>query len=68
MDTEGLLTADQAAELLGIQVRSVYYSVQRVPGFPQPQRIGRTLLFAEAELRSWRAAHPARKRGGSVNG
>lgn len=57
------MTADEAADLLGIQRRSLYYSVQRVDGFPQPQRIGRTLLFVEAELRQWRAEHPARSRG-----
>lgn len=65
MNTEGYVTAEQAAEALGIQVRSVYYSVQRVAGFPQPTRIGRTLLFAEDDLRRWREAHPARNRSGT---
>lgn len=63
MNTEGWLTAEQAAELLGVQRRSVYYYASNVAGFPQPQRIGRTVLWREAELIEWRKEHPARNRG-----
>lgn len=62
MNTDGYLTAEQAAELLGVKRRSIYYFAQRVPGFPQPTMIGRTPMFEESSLREWRAAHPARNR------
>jgi predicted DNA-binding transcriptional regulator AlpA len=59
---DGFLSTEQAAERLGIEVASVYTFARRLEGFPQPTRIGRTLLWPEAELDAWRAAHPARKR------
>lgn len=62
MNTADLLTTDEAAELLGIDRRSVYTYVQRLKGFPQPERIGRTLLFDRQSLLEWRANHPARQR------
>lgn len=61
MNIEGYLTAAQAADLLGISRRSVYNFAQRLPGFPRPERIGRTVLWREADLLAWRKAHPTRK-------
>lgn len=61
MDMAGYLTTDEAAALLGIVRRSVYDFAARLPGFPQPTRIGRTVLWPEEELREWRRAHPSRK-------
>lgn len=65
MNIQDLLTADEAADLLGVERRSIYTYVRRMPGFPQPTKIGRTLLFDEQELLGWRAKHPARQRGGA---
>jgi excisionase family DNA binding protein len=62
VNIEGLLTTDEAADLLGVERRSLYTYVRRMPGFPQPTKIGRTLLFNEQELLDWRAKHPARRR------
>ncbi|WP_157865020.1 helix-turn-helix domain-containing protein [Streptomyces prasinopilosus] len=56
------MTADEAAGLLGIDRRSVYTYVQRMEGFPQPSKIGRTLLFERQALLDWRAKHPARRK------
>lgn len=58
----GWLTADEAATLLGVSRKSLYDYVLRLKGFPPPKRIGRTLLFNEADLREWREQHPARRR------
>lgn len=63
MNTDGFLSTEQAAQRLGIKVASVYTFATRLEGFPQPTRIGRTLLWPEAEIDAWRAEHPARKRG-----
>ncbi|MDX5563791.1 helix-turn-helix domain-containing protein [Streptomyces sp. ID05-04B] len=62
MNNGELLTTDEAAELLGVDRRSVYTYVQRLEGFPQPERIGRTLLFERQALLDWRAKHPRRRR------
>jgi predicted DNA-binding transcriptional regulator AlpA len=59
---EGFLSTERAAKRLGIKVASVYTFARRLEGFPQPTRIGRTLLWPEAEIDAWRTAHPARKR------
>lgn len=64
MNMDGYLTAAQAAELLGIRRESVYSYSQRLPGFPQPTRVGRTVLWAEADIKAWRGAHPSRKANG----
>jgi prophage regulatory protein len=61
MNLDGYLSTEQAAELLGIKVPSVYLYVRRLDGFPQPVRIGRTLLFDHAALLAWREKHPSRK-------
>lgn len=62
MNIDGMATTEQAAELLGIKVESVYLYVRRVDGFPQPAKVGRTLLFDKQALIDWRTAHPKRKR------
>lgn len=62
MNIDGFLSTQQAAELLGIKSESVYTFARRLDGFPQPARIGRTLLWPEKELRAWRDTHPARRR------
>jgi predicted DNA-binding transcriptional regulator AlpA len=64
MNIDGYLSTEQAAERLGIKVASVYTFARRLDGFPQPTRLGRTLLWPEAEVNAWRSAHPARKRRG----
>ena len=62
MNIDEMATTEQAAELLGIKVESVYIYVRRLDGFPQPTKVGRTLLFDRQGLLDWRAAHPRRKR------
>lgn len=62
VETDDYLTADQAAEALGIARRSVYYYESYVDGFPQAVRIGRTPMWNRKEIEAWRAAHPSRKR------
>jgi predicted DNA-binding transcriptional regulator AlpA len=62
MNMDGFLTTEEAAERLGVKVESVYTFARRLDGFPQPTRIGRTLLWPEATIDAWRAKHPARKR------
>ncbi len=63
MDMTGWIGADAAAALLGISRKSLYDYVLRLKDFPAPTRIGRTLLFKEADLLEWRRLHPARHRG-----
>jgi predicted DNA-binding transcriptional regulator AlpA len=63
VNIEGYLTADETAALLGIERRSLYHYVRRLEGFPQPVKIGRTLLFKEDEITDWRKRHPTRRRG-----
>ncbi|MFJ4926841.1 helix-turn-helix transcriptional regulator [Streptomyces sp. NPDC088736] len=62
MNIEGFLSTPEAAERLGVKVESVYTFARRLAGFPQPTKVGRTLLWPEAEIDEWRAKHPARKR------
>jgi prophage regulatory protein len=61
MNIDDHVTAAEAATILGIKRESVYSYAQRLPGFPQPVRIGRTLLWTKDALLSWRADHPARR-------
>lgn len=65
------LTTKQAAELLDVDERTIYYYVRdRLPkppktkgtGFPEPKRFGRTMMHDEDEILAWRTAHPARTR------
>lgn len=62
MNISGMVTTEQAAELLGVKKESVYIYVRRLDGFPQPTKVGRTLLFDESALHLWRQDHPARTR------
>jgi predicted DNA-binding transcriptional regulator AlpA len=56
------LAARETAELLGIEVRSLY-SYMGKPGFPEPvRRRDRRLFFDAHEVALWRAQHPARRR------
>lgn len=64
MNIPGMLTTEQVAELLGVKKESVYIYVRRLKDFPQPTKVGRTLLFHEQAVRDWREEHPARPRGG----
>lgn len=64
VNIEDFVTADEAADLLGIERRSVYSYVHRLKGFPQPTRVGRALLFNRKALHEWRATHPARRKKG----
>lgn len=61
MTIEGLWTAEQVAEHLGIKRASVYRIAAKSPGFPRPQHVGRTPLWKPDEIRAWRASHPARR-------
>jgi predicted DNA-binding transcriptional regulator AlpA len=62
MNIPGMVTTAEASEILGVKQESVYIYVRRLEGFPQPVKVGRTLLFDEAALRQWRLEHPARPR------
>lgn len=62
VNIDGFLSTDQAADVLGIKIESVYTFARRLEGFPQPTKIGRTLLWPEAEIAAWRENHPARRR------
>lgn len=63
MNIPGMATTDEVAEILGIKKESVYIYVRRLKGFPQPTKVGRTLLFEETAVRQWREEHPARRSG-----
>jgi predicted DNA-binding transcriptional regulator AlpA len=64
VNIDGFLSTDEVAERLGIKVESVYTFARRLDGFPQPTKVGRTLLWPEGEIDAWRAKHPARRRSG----
>jgi excisionase family DNA binding protein len=68
MNISGMATTDEVAEILGIKKESVYIYVRRLKGFPQPTKVGRTLLFNEAAVRQWRTDHPSRQRGAASGG
>ena len=59
---EGFLSTAEAAERLGVKVESIYTFARRLQGFPQPTKVGRTLLWPEGEIDAWRTKHPTRKR------
>jgi predicted DNA-binding transcriptional regulator AlpA len=58
------LTTAQAADVLGVAERTVYYYARDHQDFPEPKRFGRALMWPEAPLRDWRKKHPARRRAG----
>ncbi len=62
MNIDGFLSTAEVAERLDIKVESVYTFARRLEGFPEPKRVGRTLLWPEEQVDAWRAKHPARKR------
>jgi predicted DNA-binding transcriptional regulator AlpA len=68
MDPEGFLTTRQAAEVLGVDMATVYYYARDYSDFPVPQRFGRTLLWRERPLREWRSAHPLKPRRNPLPG
>lgn len=55
---EGLISAPQAAELLGVARKTLYRYSYVYNDFPQPTRIGRTVLYDPDALRAWREQHP----------
>jgi prophage regulatory protein len=61
MEIKGHVSTGRAAEILGVKRESVWDYARRLPGFPQPVKVGRTLLFKEEALRDWRREHPARR-------
>jgi predicted DNA-binding transcriptional regulator AlpA len=63
MQIGDLMTAEQVADLLGIQRRSVYHFARYLDGFPRPSmKLGRTPLWDRKAIEEWREAHPARHR------
>lgn len=59
---DGFLTTAEAAALLGVDARTVYYYARDVADFPQPERFGRALMWPTAALADWRKAHPSREK------
>lgn len=61
---EEYLTSKEAAELLGVTERTMYYYLRDRDkrGFPEPKRFARALMWRRADLLTWRAEHPARTR------
>jgi len=57
---EGHLTAQQAADHLGI-AKQTLYNLAGSPDFPDPIHVGRTPLWPVEGLDAWRAKHPARR-------
>ncbi|MET7544097.1 hypothetical protein, partial [Streptomyces sp. NPDC005507] len=63
METDdGWIISEEACARLNIAWRTLYNHHRNTPDFPQPRRLGRTLLWPAAELDTWRTNHPARKR------
>lgn len=61
---EGFLTTEEAADLLGVAPKTLYYYLRdhEKNGFPQPKRFNRALMWEREPLLAWRESHPARKR------
>jgi predicted DNA-binding transcriptional regulator AlpA len=64
---DGYLTSEEACARLGIAWRTLYNLAKRSQDFPQPVKIGRTLLWPADQLDTWRAAHPARQKKAGKN-
>ncbi|MFF3758025.1 helix-turn-helix transcriptional regulator [Streptomyces sp. NPDC002185] len=58
----GYLTAQQAADRLGLSIKTVYNLNGRHGDFPTPLYVGRTPLWPIDQLDVWRERHPARGR------
>ncbi|QRK88252.1 helix-turn-helix domain-containing protein [Saccharopolyspora erythraea] len=58
-DLEGLISAPQAAALLGVTRATLYRYASTYDDFPEPVKIGRTVLYQPNELTAWRHDHPA---------
>ena len=56
----GYLTTKEAAAVLGVDDRTVYYYARDNADFPKPERFGRALMWREEAIREWRKQHPAR--------
>lgn len=63
-DFDGWITSEDACTRLGIAWRTLYNHHRNTPDFPQPHKVGRTLLWPATELDAWRTKHPARARRG----
>ncbi len=59
---DGYMTSDEAAAHLGVARRTLYNLAAKSDGFPEPTRVGRTLMWPVAGLDDWRKTHPARRR------
>lgn len=59
------LTTKEAAAILGVDARTVYYYARDFEDFPDPKRFGRALMWEETSLREWREKHPAKHRDGA---
>lgn len=62
MTIDGLMTAQEVADELGIKRESVYRMAAKTDGFPKPEHFGRTPFWKRDEIVAWRKAHPARHR------
>ncbi|MEV0704637.1 helix-turn-helix domain-containing protein [Saccharopolyspora sp. NPDC050389] len=58
-ELDGLISAPQAAELLGVNRATLYRYASTYDDFPEPTKIGRTVLYRPDALREWRRDHPA---------
>lgn len=59
---QGFITTKQAAALLGVTEKTVYYYARDYGDFPQPERFGRSLLWRKEPLEQWRSTHPPREK------
>lgn len=57
-DLYRLISAPQAAELLGVTRKTLYRYSYVYDDFPRPTKIGRTVLYDPDMLTAWRDKHP----------
>ncbi|MFC0109239.1 helix-turn-helix transcriptional regulator [Kibdelosporangium aridum] len=57
-----MISAPQAAQLLGVDRNTLYRYSYVYDDFPQPVKIGRTVLYDPDTLRAWRRDPAIRKR------
>lgn len=64
MPEEEYLTSKEAADLIGVSERTMYYYLRdrAKTGFPEPKRFSRSLMWPRQAITEWRARHPARPR------